>query len=103
MAETSIRVAIGAGDQSIVRTGFNVFYEVGALLRQGQARENAHVPALDKHSALLRWVLFSIGGVRLVEVLPIPPGFDFMVCLTHDVDFVALRDHRCDHTMRGFL
>jgi len=26
-----------------------------------------------------------------------------MVCLTHDIDFIGLRKHRCDHTMFGFL
>ena len=34
---------------------------------------------------------------------PVPAGYDFMGCLTHDVDFVGIRDHKWDHTMWGFL
>ena len=42
-------------------------------------------------------------GVTFVEVPPVPAGYDFMGCLTHDVDFVGIRDHKWDHTMWGFL
>src|SRR5207253_3818793 len=30
-------------------------------------------------------------------------GHDFLVCLTHDIDFAGIRDHVFDHTMWGFL
>ncbi len=42
-------------------------------------------------------------GVAFVEIPPVPAGYDFIGCLTHDVDFVGIKDHRFDHTMWGFL
>jgi hypothetical protein len=85
-----------------VRIGFDLFYEVGFLLSKGQPSENARVPTLDLHISLLRAIMATL-GVSFVEVPPVPAGYDFMVCLTHDVDFVGIRDHKCDHTMWGFL
>ena len=32
-----------------------------------------------------------------------PAGHEFIVCLTHDVDHVGIRNHRWDHTLLGFL
>ncbi len=85
-----------------VRMGFDLFSEVAFLLRMGQPAENAHVPTLDIHVSLLRTMMVGL-GIPLVEVPPAPFGFDFMTCLTHDVDFVGIRDHRGDQTMWGFL
>jgi hypothetical protein len=85
-----------------VRIGFDLFYEVGFLLSKGQPSENSRVPTLDLHISLLRAIMATL-GVSFVEVPPVPAGYDFMVCLTHDVDFVGIRDHKCDHTMWGFL
>jgi hypothetical protein len=97
-----VAVARQSGKRTMVRIGFDLFSEVAFLLRRGQPRENAHIPTLDRHIAFLREVLLS-QEVPFVEVLPVPPGYDFMACLTHDVDFVGLRDHEFDHTMWGFL
>jgi len=72
------------------------------LLTVGQPAEHAHVPALDLHIGMLRtWILNA--GVPLVEIPPAPAGHRFMVCLTHDIDFIGIRRHRFDHTMWGFL
>jgi hypothetical protein len=60
------------------------------------------VPTLDLHIKMLRtWILSA--GLPLVEIPPVPAGHPFMVCLTHDIDFVGIRRHRLDHTMWGFL
>jgi hypothetical protein len=93
---------IGGPERPTVRIGIDLFYEVSFLLTQGQPPENARVPTLDTHISLLRAIMMTL-GVPFVEVPPVPAGYDFMACLTHDVDFVGIRDHMCDHTMWGFL
>ena len=94
-------IVVGS-ERPTVRIGFDLFYEVAFLLSHGQPAENARFATLDIHISLLRAVMVSL-GVPFVEVPPVPTGYDFMACLTHDVDFVGIRDHRCDHTMWGFL
>lgn len=89
-------------ERPTARIGLDLFSEVAFLLSEGQPAENARYPTLDIHISLLRSILVTL-GVPFVEVPPVPPGFDFMACLTHDVDFVGIRDHKCDHTMWGFL
>jgi hypothetical protein len=93
---------VRSGECRTVRIGFDLFWEVAFLLVQGQPPGNAHIPTLDTHIALLRAIMIG-AGVPFVEVPPVRPGYDFMVCLTHDVDFVGIRDHKFDHTMWGFL
>ena len=89
-------------DSTVIRLGYDLFQEVRYLLTVGQPVEHAHVPALDLHIQMLRtWILSA--GVPLVEIPPMPAGHPFMVCLTHDIDFVGIRRHRLDHTMWGFL
>jgi len=85
-----------------IRIGYNLFEEVAFLLSQGQPPENAHVPTLDIHISLLRSIMVSSGN-PFVEVLPVPAGYDFMACLSHDVDFTGIREHKLDMTMWGFL
>ncbi len=64
--------------------------------------ENAAIPSLDRHIALLRsWILAA--GLPVIEVPPVPSGHAFTVCLTHDVDHPVLRNHRGDATLAGFL
>jgi hypothetical protein len=54
------------------------------------------------HIGLLRrWIVEA--GVPFVEIAPAPAGYDCVVCLTHDIDFVGIRPHVFDHTMWGFL
>jgi hypothetical protein len=85
-----------------VRVGYDLFSEVAFLLSAGQPPENGHIPTLDLHISLLRTIIVN-AGAPLVEIPPVPAGYDFMACLTHDVDFVGVRDHKWDHTMWGFL
>jgi len=87
---------------TILRIGYSLFEEIRFLLSEGQPHANARIPTLEHHIAILRgWILNM--GIPLVEIPPAPLGYDFVVCLTHDVDFVRIRDHKFDHTMFGFL
>lgn len=95
-------VEIEKSGSRIIRVGYDVFEEVSFLLSTGQPPENAAIPTLDLHIALLRsWMLDC--GISFVEIPPVPAGFNFCACLTHDIDFIRIRDHRFDHTMFGFL
>jgi len=86
----------------VIRVGFDLFEEVRFLLTSGQPERNARIPALEIHISMLRnWIVQS--GIPLVEIPPIPSGHEFIVCLTHDVDFIRFRDHKFDHTTWGFL
>jgi hypothetical protein len=90
------------GEENVLRVGYNLFNEVHYLLTVGQPAQNAAIPALDEHIAWLRdWITRS--GAPLVEIPPVPDGYKFIGCLTHDIDHPALRNHRFDHTMLGFL
>ncbi len=95
-------VAVGSDAQVAVRLGFDLFAEVRYLLTQGQPVEFASIPTLELHISLLRELIVS-QGVPLVEILPVPAGHRFIVCLTHDVDHPCVRYHKCDRTMFGFL
>jgi len=87
---------------TVVRVGYDLFRDVEFLLSVGQPVEQAHVPTLDLHIRMLRnWILDA--GVQLLEIAPAPAGYDSLVCLTHDIDFVGIRRHLFDHTMWGFL
>lgn len=85
-----------------VRIGLDLFSEIGILLTEGQTPANARIPTLEIHIAVLRSLMVGL-GVAFIEVPPKPANCAFTVCLTHDVDFVGIRDHRCDHTFWGFL
>ena len=70
--------------------------------RSGNRAEYAHISTLDIHIGLLRnWIVGE--GISLLEIPPSPAGYSFAVCLTHDIDFVGIREHKLDHTMGGFL
>jgi hypothetical protein len=95
-------VALRRGRTSIVRIGYDLFEEVRSLLSTGQPIEHAGTPTLDLHIEMLRtWILRA--GVGLLEVPSTPAGYPFSVCLTHDIDFVGIRNHKFDHSMFGFL
>jgi hypothetical protein len=95
-------VSVASDAQVTVRLGFDLFAEVRHLLTEGQPAEFASIPTLDLHISLLRELIVS-QGVPLVEILPVPAGHSFIVCLTHDVDHPRVRYHKCDRTMFGFL
>ena len=88
--------------KKVLRIGFDLFQEIGSLLSSGQPAEHSLYPTLELHISMLRrWILKS--GIPLAEILPVPAGYDFSVCLTHDVDFAGIRRHKFDHTLFGFI
>ena len=96
-------LSVGAADgKTFIRVGYDLFREVGFLLTTGQPAEHARIPTLERHIALLRDCIVD-AGIPLVEVPPVPDGYRFTVCLTHDVDHAAIRLHKLDHTTFGFL
>ncbi len=95
-------VKIVAGDQTVVRLGYDLFREVTFLLSAGQPVERASIPALDLHLQVMRQVMIE-AGISFLEILPQPADCKFTVCLTHDIDFVGIRRHKFDHSMWGFL
>jgi hypothetical protein len=88
--------------QSIVRIGYDLFNEIRHLLTLGQPAEHADIPTLELHIDILRQFIVS-AGVQLIEVPPVPAGYPFIACLTHDVDHPSLKLHRWDHTTLGLL
>jgi peptidoglycan/xylan/chitin deacetylase (PgdA/CDA1 family) len=89
-------------NKKIVRIGFNIFQEILYLLSSGQPTEFAHVPTIEIHISILRDLILNAGN-PLIEIPPVPAGYNFTVCLTHDIDFYQISNHRFDHTMFGFL
>ncbi len=90
------------GERVLVRVGYDLFHEIRVLLTQGQPASNAAIPTLDLHISLLRDLIVAT-GMQIVEIRPVPQGYQFVACLTHDVDHPLLRKHRFDRTMFGFL
>jgi hypothetical protein len=84
------------------RIGYDLFGEIAVLLTAGQPVENAATPTLDLHIALLRDLIVE-SGATLVEIPPVPEGYQFIACLTHDIDHPSIRAHKFDHTIFGFL
>jgi hypothetical protein len=90
------------GGRRVLRLGYDLFKEVQHILLNGQPLQYGAVPTLDLHIDLIRqWILQT--RVPLVEIPPFPAGSSFIVCLTHDIDFIGIRRHCLDHTMWGFL
>ena len=85
-----------------MRVGYDLFGEIRTLLTSGQSAGNANSPTLDLHIAFLR-DLITRSGLPLVEVPPLPGKYQFVACMTHDVDHPSLRLHKWDHTTFGFL
>jgi hypothetical protein len=85
----------------ILRVGYDLFGEIDLLMRKGQPVEYARIPTLEIHIAMLRtWILES--EIPFVEIPPSPYGYAFTTCLTHDIDFMEIRNHRFDRTFFGF-
>jgi hypothetical protein len=89
-------------DRVLARIGYDLFREIRTLLEAGQPPANAHIPALELHIAFLRDLITGC-GVPLVEIPPVPEGYRFIACLTHDIDHPSIRRHGWDHTTFGFL
>lgn len=91
-----------SGNTSVVRIGYDIFDEVRRLLQDGQPDEHAQLPTVELHLELLRDLITRL-GLPLAEIPPVPAGHAFLSCLTHDIDHPVFRNHRCDHTLLGFL
>ena len=91
-----------SGQGAVVRIGYDLFGEIRTLLTLGQPSANANIPTLELHIALLRDFITGC-GISLAEVPPVPDGYPFIACLTHDVDNPSIRQHKWDHTAFGFL
>jgi hypothetical protein len=98
----SLAMEIRTGAQSFIRIGYDLFAEVRHLLFNGQPAQFAQFPAIEIHITILRDILVK-HQIPFEEVPPVPAGYNFTVCLTHDVDHFAIANHKCDHTMFGFL
>src|SRR5579862_1015377 len=98
----SVGVVFQAQDRGIICVGYDLFDEVAILLTKGQPACNATSPTLELHISILRDCLISM-GISFIEIPPAAYGFDFAASVTHDVDFVGIRDHKFDHTMWGFV
>ena len=97
-----VGIALDRNGCNVLLVGYDLFDEVDYLLGKGQPVENAHVPTLERHIAMLRqWILGQ--GIPLVEIPPSPHGYDFTTCLTHDIDFMGIRDHKFDRTVFGYI
>ena len=95
-------IEIEEPEAKLARIGYDLFSEVSFLLSSGQPAEYAHIPTLEIHISILRNFILD-AGVPLLEIPPVPAGYDFITCLTHDVDFAGIRNHKFDHTMFGFI
>jgi hypothetical protein len=98
----SLAREVEVGSQFFVRVGYDLFSEVRHLLCNGQPVQFANVPSIEIHVTILRDLLIEY-QIAFDEVPPVPVGYNFIVCLTHDVDHFAIRNHKCDHTILGFL
>ncbi len=89
-------------DTAVFRLGYDLFEEVRLLLTEVQPLENARIPTLDLHIKMLRERILE-AGLPLLEIPPAPVGHSFIVCLTHDIDFIGIRLHKFDRSMWGFV
>ena len=89
-------------DSATARIGYNIFSEVRTLLTTGQPSANAQLAALELHIQVLRETIISCGS-SLVEIPPVPEGYQFIACLTHDVDHPSICRHKWGRTLFGFL
>ena len=97
-----VAIEVEREDKKVVRIGYDLFVEIDFLLSRGQPVEFAQIPTIERHIAILRKLILN-AGLYLIEIPPAPRGYDFIVCLTHDVDFVGIRRHLFDHTVFGFI
>ncbi len=101
-SKEAVAIEVSIRDKKVIRIGFDLFQEVYFLLTSGQPVEFSHIPTLDLHISILREFILD-SGMPLVEIPPVPSGYDYACCLTHDIDFAGIRKHKFDHTMYGFL
>jgi hypothetical protein len=97
-----VGLEVGGRAPQTARIGYDLFKEAAFLLSQGQPSVNGHIATLDIHISLLRSLIVN-SGAPFIEIPPVPGGYDFMACLSHDVDFTGIREHKLDMTIWGFL
>lgn len=97
-----IKITQNETGTKICRLGYDLFQEIEFLLMSGQPPEYSHIPTVDLHISILRDMILNC-GIPLVEIPPVPHGYAFTVCLTHDVDFIDIRSHKFDHSVIGFI
>ncbi len=98
----ALRLRPTGRNSTVIRLGYDLFSELRQILVVGQPVEHAARPTLDLHvNRLRRWMREA--GLAFLEIPPVPHGHRFIVALTHDIDFIGIRRHCCDHTMFGFL
>ena len=90
------------GGQRVIHFESDLFAKVRQLLTTGQPADRATTPTLDHYIERLRALIVE-NGIDLVEIPPVPPGFKFIACLTHDVDHARVRYHKWDPAIAGFL
>jgi hypothetical protein len=98
----SVGILASSSEMKILRIGYDLFGEVEFLLTNGQPIEFAQIPTLERHISVLRKCMVA-SGIIVVEVPPVPYGHSFITCLTHDVDFLELRNHGFDRSLAGFI
>jgi len=100
--KNALGVRIWVDNKIIIRIGYDLFQEVQYLIVKGQPDRYAQIPTLDIHIAWLRnWIISS--GIPVIEIPPVPSNYRFFACLTHDVDFIRIGQHKLDHSFWGFL
>ncbi len=92
LSQTCVGARTTRNGTTVVRIGFGLCDEVRFLLTEGQPAEFAGIPTLETHIALLRDLIVE-AGIPLAEILPTPARFSCIVCLTHDIDFLGIREH----------
>jgi hypothetical protein len=102
MSQKAVAAEVGFGGKKVIRVGFDLFQEIFLLLTSGQPVEFSHIPTLDLHISVLRQFILD-SGMPLIEIPPVPAGYDYACCLTHDIDFAGIRRHKFDYTILGFL
>jgi peptidoglycan/xylan/chitin deacetylase (PgdA/CDA1 family) len=100
--ESAIVSLEGSPNQTALWIGYDLWNEIRYLLTNGQPELFAEIPALELHIELLRGLLGEY-KVSYTEVAPVPAGYKFIACLTHDVDHASLRAHKLDRTIAGFV
>ena len=88
--------------QTVLWIGYDLWHEIRYLLVEGQPELYAGIPTLELHIGFLRGLLHQY-NVEFAEVPPVPAGYKFIACLTHDVDHASIRAHKLDRTIAGFI
>ena len=99
---TNFATKANLNNQVIVRFGFDLFQEVSFLLSNGQPVIFSSIPTLEIHIDIIR-NLFIENSIKFLEIPPAPFGYSYITCLTHDIDFVSIRNNLFTQTFFGFV